>query len=41
MILNEQPWVNDGTNQAHNKSSQFMKQSLINFYELVMNRIKT
>ena len=33
--------LNNETNQVHNNSSQFMKQSLVNFHELVMNWIKT
>ena len=33
--------LNNETNQVHNNSSQFMKQSLMNFHELAMNRIKT
>ena len=33
--------LNNETNQVHNNSSQFMKQSLVNFHELAMNRIKT
>ena len=33
--------LNNETNQAHNNSSQFMKQSLMDFHELFMNRIKT
>ena len=33
--------LNNETNQVHNNSSQFMKQSFVNFHELAMNRIKT
>ena len=33
--------LNNETNQVHNNSSQFMKQSFVNFHELPMNRIKT
>ena len=33
--------LNNETNQVHSNSSQFMKQSLMNFHELAMNRIKT
>ena len=33
--------LNNDTNQVHNNSSQFMKQSIVNFHELAMNRIKT
>ena len=33
--------LDNETNQAHNNSSQFMKQSLVKFNERVMNRIKT
>ena len=37
MNFNEKPY----TEQAHNNSSQFMKQSLMNFFELALNRTKT
>ena len=33
--------LNNETNQVHNNASQFMKQSLMDFHELLMNRIKT
>ena len=33
--------LNNKTNQVHNNSSQFTKQSLINFRKLTMNRIMT
>ena len=33
--------LNNETNQVHTNSSQFMKQSFVNFHELAMNRIKT
>ena len=33
--------LNNETNQVHNNSPQFMKQSLMDFHELFMNRIKT
>ena len=33
--------LNNETNQVHNNSSQLVKQSLVNFHELAMNRIKT
>ena len=32
--------LDNETNQAHNNSSQFMKQSLVNFHKLAMNRFK-
>ena len=31
--------LNNETNQVHNNSLQFMKQSLMNFHELAMNRV--
>ena len=33
--------INNETNQVHHNSSQFMKQSPVNFHELAMHRIKT
>ena len=48
IIIHQSSWfltnnheLNNETNQVHNNSSQFMKQSFMNFRELVMNRIKT
>ena len=32
--------LNNETNQVHSNSSQFMKQSRMDFHELFMNRIK-
>ena len=33
--------LNNETNQVHNNSSELMKQALVNFHELAMNRIRT
>ena len=33
--------MNNETNAVHNNSSQFTKQSIMTFHELVMDRIKT
>ena len=32
--------LNNETNQVHSKSPQFIKESLVNFHELAMDRIK-
>ena len=39
--LTNNPELNDKTNQVHNDSPQFVKQSLINVHEQAMNRTKT